>query len=77
MPLRQARSVGTVVLERTVLEIQGEACLSFDEVETQRKGIAVTRSTGTPTTAFDTVFQAITSNAIRAAEKLRRHRLAA
>lgn len=36
MPLRQARSLGTVVLERTVLELQGEPCLSFDEVEPQR-----------------------------------------
>ena len=75
MPLRQARSVGTVVLERTVLELQGEACLSFDEVEPQRKGMAVTRSAGRPMTDFETLFQAITSHATRAAEKLRRHGL--
>ncbi len=46
MPLRQARALGAVVLERTVLELQGESCLSFDEVEPQRKGMAVTRSSG-------------------------------
>ncbi|MDO5758805.1 MAG: Y-family DNA polymerase [Rhodobacterales bacterium] len=77
MPLRQARSLGTVVLERTVLELQGEPCLSFDEVEPQRKGMAVTRSAGTPMTDFDTLFQALTAHATRAAEKLRQHGLVA
>ncbi len=77
MPLRQARSVGTVVLERTVLELQGEPCLAFDDVEPRRKGMAVTRSAGTPMTDFDTLFEAITAHATRAAEKLRKHGLVA
>jgi DNA polymerase V len=77
MPLRQARSVGTVVLERTVLELQGEPCLALEDVEPQRKGMAVTRSAGTPMTDFDTLFEAITAHATRAAEKLRRHGLVA
>jgi len=77
MPIRQARAVGTVVLERTVLELQGEPCLTFDDVEPQRKGMAVTRSSGTPMKDFDTQFQAITAHATRAAEKLRRHGLVA
>jgi DNA polymerase V len=77
MPLRQARALGTVILERTVLELQGESCLSFDEVEPQRKGMAVTRSSGTPMTDFETLFQAITAHATRAAEKLRKHGLVA
>jgi DNA polymerase V len=77
MPLRQARALGTVVLERTVLELQGEACIAFDDVEPQRKGMAVTRSAGTPMQDFDTLFQAITAHASRAAEKLRRHGLVA
>ena len=72
MPLRQARALGTVVLERTVLELQGEPCIAFDDVEPQRKGMAVTRSSGTPMKDFDTVFEAITAHATRAAEKLRR-----
>lgn len=77
MPLRQARALGTVVLERTVLELQGESCIAFDDVEPQRKGMAVTRSAGTPMTDFDTLFQAITAHATRAAEKLRLHGLVA
>ena len=73
MPIRQARALGTVILERTVLEMHGEPCLSFDKVEPQRKGMAVTRSAETPMTGFDTLFQAITAHATRAAEKLRQH----
>ena len=77
MPLRQARAMGTVVLERTVLELQGEPCIAFDDVEPQRKGMAVTRSAGTPMQDFDTLFEAITAHATRAAEKLRQHGLVA
>ena len=77
MPTKQARAVGSVVLERTVLELQGEACIAFDDIEPQRKGMAVTRSSGTPMMDFDTVFQAVTAHATRAAEKLRHHGLVA
>ena len=77
MPTRQARAVGTVVLERTVLELQGEPCLAFEDVEPQRKGMAVTRSSGQPMMDFDTVFQAVTAHVTRAAEKLRQHGLVA
>jgi DNA polymerase V len=77
MPLRQARALGTVVLERTVLELQGEPCIAFDDIEPQRKGMAVTRSAGVPMKDFDTLFQAITAHATRAAEKLRQHGLVA
>ncbi|WP_110280969.1 Y-family DNA polymerase [Loktanella sp. PT4BL] len=77
MPLRQARALGTVVLERTVLELQGEPCIAFDDVEPQRKGMAVTRSSGVPMKDFDTLFQALTAHATRAAEKLRTHGLVA
>lgn len=77
MPIRQARAVGTVVLERTVLELQGEPCLALEDVEPQRKGMAVTRSAGTPMTDFDTVMEALTAHATRVAEKLRQHGLVA
>ena len=77
MPLRRARMVGTVTLERLVLELQGEPCLSLEEVEPQRKGLAVTRSAGRPMVGFDTVFEALSAHATRAAEKLRAHGLVA
>ena len=77
MPAKQARALGTVVLERTVLELRGEPCIAFDEVEPQRKGMAVTRSAGQPMMDFDTVFQAVSAHVTRAAEKLRQHGLVA
>jgi DNA polymerase V len=77
MPLRQAGDLGTVVLKRTVLELQGEPCIAFDDVEPQRKGMAVTRSSGTPMKDVETLFMAITAHATRAAEKLRQHGLVA
>ena len=77
MPLRQARAVGTVVLERLVLELQGEPCLDLELVAPQRKGMAVTRSAGTPMTDRHTLLEAMTAHATRAAEKLRSHGLVA
>ncbi|MDB2439567.1 Y-family DNA polymerase [Hellea sp.] len=77
MPLKKARALGTVVLERTVAELRGEPCIAFEDVEPQRKGMAVTRSSGTPMTDFDMVMEALTAHATRAAEKLRTHGLVA
>ncbi len=77
MPLALARKTGTVVLERLVAELQGIACIGIEEVEPQRKGMAVTRSAGTPMTTFDQLTQALTAHATRAAEKLRNHGLVA
>ena len=57
--------------------MQGEPCIAFDDVAPPRKGMAVTRSAGVPMTDFDTLFQAITAHATRAAEKLRQHGLVA
>ena len=77
MPTKQARAVGSVVLERTVLELQGEPCIAFGDIEPPRKGMAVTRSSGRPMLDFDTVFQAVSAHVTRAAEKLRQHGLVA
>jgi len=33
MPLKQARGIGTVVLERTVAELRGDPCIAFEDVE--------------------------------------------
>lgn len=77
MPLPLARKMGTVVLERLVAELRGIPCLDLEEVAPQRKGMAVTRSAGEPMRTFDTLAQAITAHATRAAEKLRSHGLVA
>ncbi|CAH0343693.1 Protein UmuC [Rhizobium sp. CECT 9324] len=77
MPLPLARQVGTVVLERTVAELRGISCIELVDVEPTRKGLAVTRSAGSPMTSLAALQQAITAHATRAAEKLRRHGLVA
>lgn len=77
MPLPLARKIGTVVLERTVSELNGLRCIELVDVEPTRKGMAVTRSAGTPMTSLAVLQQAITAHATRAAEKLRNHGLVA
>ena len=77
MPMKQARGVGTVVLERLIAELRGVSASVVETVEPQRKGMAVTRSFGTPVTDFDVLMGAITQYAMRAGEKLRSHGLVA
>ena len=62
----------SVVLERTVRELQGMACLSIEQVGAPRKEIACTRSFGQPVLALSDLREAVTEFASRAAEKLRR-----
>lgn len=77
MPMKQARGVGTVVLERLVAELRGIPANAVEAVEPQRKGMAVTRSFGTPVTDFDGLMGALSQYALRAGEKLRNHGLVA
>ena len=77
MPMRQARLVGTVVLERLVAELNGVPAAVVETVEPQRKGMAVTRSFGKPVEEFETLMGAIAQHAMRAGEKLRQHGLVA
>ena len=44
MPIKKARSIATVVLERIVAELWGEPCIAFEDFEPQRKEMAITRS---------------------------------
>lgn len=73
----QARSLLTVVGGRIVYELRGTSCLTIEMLRPTRKGIAVTRSFGMPVTTWPEMSQAVASYATRAAEKMRRHRVAA
>ena len=77
MPLRQARGLGTVVLERLVAELNGMQADAVELVPPRRKGMAVTRSFGTPIRDFETLMGALSQFAMRAGEKLREHGLVA
>ncbi|WP_260598870.1 Y-family DNA polymerase [Sphingomonas endolithica] len=77
MPMKQARAVGTVVLERLVAELRGVPSNAVETVGPQRKGMAVTRSFGAPVTTLDGMMGALSQYAMRAGEKLRNHGLVA
>ncbi|CAM8665631.1 DinP Nucleotidyltransferase/DNA polymerase involved in DNA repair [Comamonadaceae bacterium] len=71
------RSKWSVVLERTVRELQGTPCIDLDHSPAAKKEIACTRSFGRPITELHHIAEAVTEFASRAAEKLRKqHSLA-
>jgi len=61
----------SVVLERTVRELQGTPCIAFEDAPAPRQQIASTRSFGAPVQELEPLIQAISEFATRAAEKLR------
>ena len=67
-----ARSRWSVVMERTVRELQGTACLQIEDIAPDKKEIACTRSFGHPVTQRSDLQEAISEFASRACEKLRR-----
>jgi len=66
----------SVVMERTVLELRGIRCIEFEDVTPDRKSIMASRSFGRPVTSYVEMREAVTTYASRAAEKMRRQRLA-
>lgn len=61
----------SVVLERTVLELNGTACMALEEQPAAKQQIVSSRSFGTCVTELNQMHEAITQYASRAAEKLR------
>ncbi|CCI69712.1 samB (plasmid) [Klebsiella pneumoniae subsp. rhinoscleromatis SB3432] len=64
----------SVVLERTVRELQGESCISLEEAPPPKQQIVCSRSFGERVTTYEAMRQAICQHAERAAEKLRGER---
>ena len=62
----------SVVLERTVRELQGESCIELEDAPPAKREIAVTRSFGHPVTDVEPLVEAVSTFASRAAEKLRK-----
>ncbi len=67
----------SLVLERTVRELQGESCIQLEDAPPAKQQIACTRSFGQPITYLPDLEQAISSFASLAAQKLRHQRLQA
>ena len=61
----------SVVLERTVRELQGESCFSLEDQPDPKKQIACTRSFGKAISDLPSLIEAVSEFASRAAEKLR------
>lgn len=70
--IKRIRKRYGVVVERTVRELNGESCLAFEEVLQNKKQIISSRSFGKLVIDYQLMQQAVTSYAVRAAEKLRR-----
>lgn len=62
----------SVVLERTVRELQGQQCIPFEELTGGKKEIMCSRSFGRPVTELADLVEAVSEFAGRAAEKLRK-----
>lgn len=62
----------SVVLERTVRELQGTSCIELEHAPQPKQEIACTRSFGHPVTEIHELAEAITEFASRAAQKLRK-----
>ncbi|WP_057093036.1 Y-family DNA polymerase [Comamonas thiooxydans] len=71
MPAHAARDGWSVVLERTVRELQSVSCITLELAPTAKKQIACTRSFGHPITTLPPLIEAVSEFATRAAEKLR------
>lgn len=65
-----------VVLQRTVMELQGTPCLDLEHGSPDSKTICCSRTFGRPVTAFDELAEALTAFTSYAAQKMRRQGLA-
>ncbi|MGI9056935.1 MAG: Y-family DNA polymerase [Pyrinomonadaceae bacterium] len=77
MDLRHARKMLTVVGARLILELRGVSCLPLELVPPPKKSITCSRSFGQAVENYEIVREAVAFFLTRAAEKLRKHDLAA
>ena len=61
----------SVVLERTIRELQGQPCIGLEQAPPAKQQIACTRSFGQPVTELAPMVQAVSEFAARTGEKLR------
>lgn len=71
-PPKRIRDEFSVVLERTVAELNGVACLELDDIIPDKRQIICSRSFGSPVSNLPDLEQAVIAYVTRAAEKLRR-----
>lgn len=69
---RAIRDQFSVVLERTVRELNGESCIELEEIPPTKKQIVCSRSFGVKVMQFELLREAVCEYATRATEKLRK-----
>ena len=69
---RAIRDQFSVVLERTVRELNGESCIKLEEIPPTKKQIVCSRSFGVKVTHYELLREAVCEYATRATEKLRK-----
>lgn len=69
---RAIRDQFSVVLERTVRELNGKSCIELEEIPPTKKQIVCSRSFGAKVTQFELLREAVCEYATRATEKLRK-----
>ena len=62
----------SIVLERTVKELNGIACFELEDAGTPRQQIMVSRSFGSMVSSYEDLSESVANFTVRAAEKLRR-----
>lgn len=73
-PAKRIRRQYSVVVERTVRELNGESCLDLETLSPTKKQIVCSRSFGERITEFNAMREAISEYTARAAEKLRQEK---
>lgn len=68
---RQIRAQFSVMLERTVAELNGLSCIDLEEADPAKQQIISSRSFGRPVCCLQDLSEAVSSYTLRAAEKLR------
>lgn len=71
-PAKTLRQQFSVVMERTIAELNGVSCLALEEVTPPRQQIQSSRSFSTSVTSQEDLAEAVSAYTSRAAEKLRR-----
>ncbi|MCH9799418.1 MAG: translesion error-prone DNA polymerase V subunit UmuC [Betaproteobacteria bacterium] len=66
------RALFSVVMEKTIRELNGTVCIEMEEVAPPKKQIVSSRSFGYPVTDYNSLAESITLYVSRAAEKLRK-----
>ncbi len=64
----------SVLMERTIRELNGESCIPFEEIAPLKKQLVCSRGFGIPVSSLSELSEAVITYTTRVAEKLRRQR---